>query len=227
MKAVLAALAASAILGGIAAMSLIAPGGDDTSAGAAVGPYPGVVLEPPADPATPRASSAMTPPASTPAPTVLAPTATPSPVILGAQSTPAPTSQPTAAPMSEAIAQDRCPRLPILISPSAELAAATESAIAMWERHLGCDAFIMTSGGIVVMYEPGWPGVCEDTDIAACSYNGIFLSPLVPRYDPASVIAHELGHVLNFGHDDGPTVMSPATWSGPSTVFCEIATRCR
>ena len=229
MKAVLAALAVSAILVGAAATSLIAPSGDDTPAGAVVGPYPGVALEPLAS-AEPAPAS---PPATTPAATSLSqartPEPTPAPLVLGAEATRAPLPlQATDAAVAPAPApHDRCPLVPILTSPSDELAAATESAIAMREGHLGCDAFTLASGGIAVKYEPDWPGACRDPDIAACTYNGIFLSPLAPRYDPASVIAHELGHVLNFGHEIGPLVMNPANWSGPSTAFCEITARCR
>ena len=96
----------------------------------------------------------------------------------------------------------------------------------MWSVYLGCPAFEIAAGGILIQYELGWPGDCLDPDIAACATTAVFLSPVEPLYHPQSVIAHELGHVLNFEHGEGPAVMDPARWGGASTVWCDLEFRC-
>ena len=42
------------------------------------------------------------------------------------------------------------------------------------------------------------------------------------NYDWASVLMHELGHVLGYGHEGGPLVMNPAAWHGPETIFSGV-----
>lgn len=97
----------------------------------------------------------------------------------------------------------------------------------MWAAYLGCPVFEIASGGIVIRYDAEWPGACVDPDIAACTMNGIFLSPIEPLYHARSVIGHELGHVLNFEHGEGPAIMDPWLWGGAGTVWCDLETTCR
>ena len=217
--AVASGLVAASLATGTGALPEHAAGSHPGLAVPAVSPEPvhGQARVPRAAAPAPSASPARAP--SRPAPT-------PSPVVLSAAVTPAPDA-PSPPPMVTPVPQTlTCPPYPILLDPAPDLAAATQGAIAMWAAYLGCPAFELGSGGLRVRYEPDWPGDCLDPDIAACTMNGIFLSPAEPLYHPQSVVAHELGHVLNFEHGEGPAVMDPARWSGPSTVWCDLNRRC-
>lgn len=165
-------------------------------------------------------------PSAVPAPSPEPATPTITPLALGATATPsdAVTSDPAAPPAP--VGQLACPPYPILLNPDPDLVAATQGAMDMWARHLDCKAFEISSAGLDISYHAGWPGVCQDPDIAACTMNGIFLSPVPPLYDAESVIAHELGHVLNLEHDEGPGLMDPGLWNGPGTIWCDVNIRC-
>jgi hypothetical protein len=218
----------SAAIGASLAIAFATEGHTET--GSHLTHYPGVALsdespqvvrrsasEPPTS--IPSPSSGLTPEPETRTP--LPPT--PTPAVLAATATPRPPTSDAPAATPE---RRQCPAYTLLLDPSAGLVGATQGAIAMWERYFGCPVFEIAGGGITIRYEADWPGQCLDPDIAACTFNGIFLSPVSPLYDPQSVIAHELGHILNFGHAGGPGVMNPAGWTGPDTVWCELDLRC-
>ncbi len=113
-----------------------------------------------------------------------------------------------------------------MLAPAPQLLAATQSAASAWQAYRGCPLFEIAPAGMPVDYLPGWPGECEHLDSVACTSNGVFLNLAAHDYDAASVIAHELGHVLNYKHGEGPAIMDPASWSGPGTVWCTLESRC-
>lgn len=227
LLATLSVMLVCAVAAGLVAASLATGTGASPERGA--GLYPGLAV-PEATQTPPHVPTRMQD-ASTPSPTrsasltpsPLPATPTPSPVVLAAIATPAPSTPP--ATVIPTVVRPACPAYPILLDPAPDLVSATRGAMAMWDTYLGCPAFEIAAGGLLIRYEPAWPG-CLDPDIAACTMNGILLSPVTPLYHPQSVIAHELGHVLNFEHGEGPAVMDPAQWSGPGTVWCDLDRRC-
>ncbi|HUF53822.1 MAG TPA: hypothetical protein VMR52_08625 [Dehalococcoidia bacterium] len=217
-----------ALAAGLVAASLATGPGASPERGA--GLYPGLAVpeatQTPAHVPTrmPAASTTSPAPPASLTPSPLPATPTPTPVVLAATAKPAPSTPP--ATVTPAVMRSACPAYPILLDPAPDLVSATRGATEMWDTYLGCPAFKIVAGGLQVQYEPAWPGDCLDADIAACTMNGVFLSPMEPLYHPQSVIAHELGHVLNFEHGEGPAVMDPARWSGPGTVWCDLDIRC-
>jgi hypothetical protein len=126
------------------------------------------------------------------------------------------------------VAAPACGAYPIVLSPEPELLAATEAAAAMWNDYSGCNRFTIGDGGVAVAYSPDWPGDCLDPVLVACTTTVISINPATGRlYDATSVVAHELGHVINFSHESGIPIMDPGNWAGPGTVWCSLLTRCR
>lgn len=98
----------------------------------------------------------------------------------------------------------------------------------MWNEYLGCNRFMMGQSGLAVAYSRDWPGDCLEPDIVACTTTDISIQPRIgQQYDAASVVAHELGHVINFPHESGVPIMDPGNWAGPGTVWCSLFERCR
>ena len=180
------------------------------------------LTDPPQSPEdTPHPDPTLTPaiqPSPIPSPAV------PPPTVLSALSspTPAPTSEPS---QDGDRVTHPCPPYPILLSPAAQLETATQAAADVWNAYLGCSRFELARGGIPVLYSANLDG-CPTPDVAACAFNGVFLSPSEPLYDPASVVAHELGHILNYVHATGPPIMHPELWFGPLTVWCSPLDLC-
>lgn len=65
--------------------------------------------------------------------------------------------------------------------------------------------------------EVALPPLCED-----CT---IYLNPAFGGYDRASVLAHEIGHLIGYFHEDGPPIMDVGQWHGPATIWCSVADR--
>lgn len=121
-----------------------------------------------------------------------------------------------------------CGPYPIVLSPEPELHPATGEAAGLWNSYAGCPLFAVGPGGILVAYASDWPGDCLKADIVACTSTAIWIEPSAGRlYEPAGVIAHEMGHLLNIPHDSPISIMDPDNWDGPSTLWCSLFTRCR
>jgi len=59
----------------------------------------------------------------------------------------------------------------------------------------------------------------------ACDDCVIYLNPAFASYDRASVLAHEIGHLIGYSHEDGPPIMDVGQWHGPATIWCSVVDR--
>lgn len=93
-----------------------------------------------------------------------------------------------------------------------------------WVAYQGPDVRLDT----VIIREDWYANACQRyADIFGCSLKPyVWLNPQPAYwYDYTSVLAHELGHFLDYDENDGPAIMWYSSWTGYD-VWCSVEVKC-